>query len=130
MGFALGFGKTEEDFVKSEENIILDYATQLWEPGSYVSEELARDVQKFVNERGEAYRDAAEEYKTAEDHPDRYSSYYATVLNDASHLAVILRCLHINRRHPLSPDGWACLSNSHIFYITSWELSGRKEKAA
>jgi hypothetical protein len=120
----LGFGSTEQQFLRDEETAIKEYIERRWtELGlHYFTDEFVEELRQWLKERGDETRAKAAEYKTAEHYPERYSSYYATVLADASHIAVVLRVLHTNRRHAMSPDGWACLSERAVFAFDNFDL--------
>lgn len=117
----LGFGSTEQRFVDAEEAAFKDFARhQYLECAcSYVTDELVGGVRKWIEKRAADYHKQSDEYKDAAEHPDRYSYYQPTVLHDASHIIVIFRHSHINRRHALSPDGWALMQTEHLACFSS-----------
>lgn len=123
MGFVIGFGSTEEERERDEEQAIRDYVVRVAnESGvSYFTDDFVDGVRNWLLERAAASRAEDASYKRAENFPDRYGSYHSTVIADASHVVVILSWLHTNRRHALSPDGWACISRKQVFAVHSWE---------
>lgn len=132
MNLILGFGSTEQAVVNAEEKAIRDYVEKRYselEP-SYISDELAADVKAWVKARGDELRAKDRAYKTATDYPSRYSYYSASVLHDASNIAVVMNWMHTNRRHPLSPDGWACLTERHVFAVATYDMNLLKHKVA
>ena len=84
-------------------------------------------MSKWCEDRGQKYRDKADEYKEATDFPDRYSSFYPEVTDNYNSIIVILHFSHINRRHAMSPDGWALMQNDRFIYVRSMDLLGRKK---
>jgi len=128
----IGFGSTETNLQNKLQDEITKYVCDLYvkEKPDYISDAFVEKVTKWVNKKAEESRESAAGYKTAEKFPDRYSSFYATVLKDASHIVFILKFSHINRRHAFSPDGWAMLQSEQFFYIDSWELSEYERKKA
>jgi hypothetical protein len=129
--FILGFGSTEQAFEDAEEKAIREHIeTRYAALGlSYFTDEFVAEIREWLNERAAAYRARADEYKSAEEYPDRYSSYYPTILDDASHIAVILRAIHINRRHALSPDGWAAMRTRPVFVFDNLDMPAIEQAA-
>lgn len=127
----LGFGSTEEGFVRAEEKAIGDHIkARFAELGlSYFTDEFTRDIAGWVKDRGAALRAESARYKTAETYPDRYSDYHASVFGDASNIAVVLHCFHTNRRHAMSPDGWAAFTERAVFLFDTHEVSAEAEAA-
>ena len=75
--------------------------------------------------RGEEFRAKADEYKSASTYPDRYSYYWVTVVHGASDIVALFNFTHVNRRHALSPDGWAAMMNKRTFDVQSYDLHDR-----
>jgi len=121
MGLVIGFGSAEKAFEEAEEFAIREFvASSYKEMGcEYITPELTRRVDDWCKERAQRYQQKADEYRDAADHPDRYSRYWATVLDNASHIVVILTFHHINRRHALSPDGWGMMEAERLVHIRS-----------
>jgi hypothetical protein len=54
--------------------------------------------------------------------PERYSNFYFSVIEqgqigEAREFYAHFQFLHINRRHPMSPDGWSSLSTHWILRV-------------
>ena len=88
----VGFGSTELEIAPRIINECLE--------GDY------KQVQK-------AYKDAADTYKIIPTYPDRYTYFWVYKINDCNYETYIFTMHHINRKHALSPDGWASL-------LTKW----------
>ena len=112
MSTIVGFGVAEDRAENEEFDRIKEFAeAEYIRLGcEYVTDELAKSVERFVRERDAELKAIADGYTTAETYLTRYSYFWPTVLHDASHIVCILRFSHINRRHPFSPDGWAMIS--------------------
>lgn len=119
MGFAIGFGSIEVERERAEREAIEEYIKQACaERGEhYVSHELAENVSQWLSVRAKASRMESDSYKDAESFPDRYSSFYSDTAHNASRIFVRISWSHINRRHGLSPDGWAMLQNEQVFCV-------------
>ena len=115
----IGFGSTETDREKAEEEAIREGVAELYakHKEDYITEALVEDFREWLDARGKALRAEDASYRNAETYPDRYGYYHATVASDASHIFVYLRWLHTNRRHALSPDGWACIQTRQVFVV-------------
>jgi hypothetical protein len=121
MNIVLGFGSTETEFEEQERKFVEDYLeankhkeedTTDWYT---FKDECVEGLKKALKERSDEYRRQSDEYKTATDYPERYSYYYFTILHNWSYVAVIFKFGHINRRHALSPDGWAAMWTEPVF---------------
>ena len=124
MNIALGFGSTEQNFEISEEKAIRDYVAERFAASddSYFSDAFVNEIRAWLNDRANELHEAAARYRGAPEFPDRYSRYWPSVVADASHIVIILSVHHVNRRHALSPDGWALLQRKPIFLIEALEL--------
>lgn len=119
-GFALGFGSVEESFERQEAEAVREFVSENYDAKrGYFHSELQEKLEAWLKERSAGYDAKADSYRTASEYPDRYSTYYASVLGNASHIVVIFRFLHVNRRHALSPDGWASLSSERLAHVDS-----------
>ncbi len=120
MNITIGFGSIERQFEEDEEAAIRAHCKDVFgkqlDP-HYLTEDSVDNVRDFVAKRSKALRREADENKTAADYPDRYSYYWPVVLSDASRVVVILRCSHINRRHAMSPDGWAMMQTERLIHV-------------
>lgn len=124
MNMIIGFGSTETAFENAEEAAFKEYVeSRLAEsdPG-YFSHELAKDVETWLAGRAADYRVQADEYKTSATFPDRYSYFYPRLIHTASDLIVRVTFHHVNRRHGLSPDGWALMATKRLFDIEYSDL--------
>lgn len=119
MGFMIGFGSTEQAFEEGEEAAIRSFAIQKYaEFGcSCVTDDLISAVSEFCDARSAELRETASSYKEAAEYPTRYSSYYHRTIGGASDVVVILRVMHTNRRHAMSPDGWAAMTTTKLVHI-------------
>jgi len=115
----VGFGSTEADFEAAEESAFREKFRDACASNNagYVTDELVMEMRQWVALRASLLRKAADDYKSAEEYPDRYSSYRVTVLNDANHIVAIMRFTHINRRHAMSPDGWGAMWTNRCFFV-------------
>lgn len=132
MAFIIGFGSEENRAEENEFEVIREFCrdTYLYMNCDYVTDDFVNVVEEFVKKRGAISRGLADSYRKSDDFPDRYSSFYPTVLHDASNVVVILRFSHYNRRHALSPDGWAVLCRDRtevVLYSCDMLMEKRKE---
>jgi hypothetical protein len=125
----LGFGKTETDFEQQE----CDFVEQFIKNKSVAftgskydfnfSGELVTELKSKLKERQEHYDKLSEQYETATDYPERYTTYDFNILTDKFRdLCVIFRFSHINRKHPISPDGWALLETKRVYHADIWDF--------
>jgi hypothetical protein len=131
MTFAIGFGSIEQAFEDAERKAFEDYVTDRYaEMGcEYFTTELEQDVKEWLNKRAEQFQKAAESYKTSAIFPDRYSYYYPRIIGDGSDMIAKIKFHHINRRHGMSPDGWALMQSKRLFDVNAHEIE-RASKAA
>lgn len=124
----IGFGKTEADFEEAEEAAILTFAKELYIRDGliYVTNEFSAAIKEWCAERGAALQAKADAYKDAATYPDRYSYYWPRVLHSASDTIVILTFHHVNRRHALSPDGWALMRTERLVHFNSLDVSVKR----
>lgn len=132
MAFAIGFGSTEERVERAEEeNFLKVVRTAYAESGAcYISKDVIAVVEKAMDERSKAINAAAKDYGTATQFPDRYSSFHVSVAHNPSNVVGIFRFHHINRRHALSPDGWASLMTTRLVHVDSSDLRRANSNAA
>jgi hypothetical protein len=121
MNIILGFGSTETEFEEQERQFVEDYLEKNkkkvdeqyeWYTFTY---ECIDGLNKALKERSEEYKRLDASYKEATEYPDRYSSYYFTVLHDCNYIAVRFNFCHVNRRHALSKDGWGAMWTEPVF---------------
>jgi len=128
MDIALGFGKTETDFEEQEIKFVEDFLAENFLTSSKASSDflfdnvLIKKLDKKLSKRAAYYRVLSEKYKTAIVYPDRYSTYYFDILSDAVNLCIVFKFSHTNRKHPLSPDGWALLQTKKAYYTDIWDF--------
>lgn len=131
MTIVLGFGVTETDFEASEQAAFEQAVTELYQESGemFFTQETISKAAKWLKKRSDEYRAKDAEYKIATDFPDRYSYFYPHVLGDASHVVAVMTFHHINRRHAMSPDGWALLSTQRCFCVRGSDLDVLKVAA-
>jgi len=44
------------------------------------------------------------------------------ILSDAVNLCIVFKFSHTNRKHPLSPDGWALLQTKKAYHTDIWDF--------
>lgn len=131
MNIILGFGDTEKRYEEKLEGIIRDYVAEQYSAGDYCyfTDSFRDDVVTWINSLSHGSRSLGDEYKNAEKYPDRYTYYFASVVSDASHLVFIIKFHHINRRHAMSSDGWACMVSERVFYVGTEEAESKRKAA-
>lgn len=119
MSFMIGFGSTEIKVQDALEEKIRLKVSEFFKEESevYFNDKLINRINDWLSAISNEAKAKSEEYKEAAIFPERYSYFYPTIINDASHIVFILKFNHINRRHALSPDGWAMMQTDKIFYI-------------
>lgn len=124
MNVAIGFGSTEQAFEAAEEQAIREHIEQRYSELAldYFTDAFVKEISEWVKERGAELRAVSVRYKNAADYPSRYSEYWPIVISDASHIVVILTILHVNRRHGLSPDGWATMRSKPVFLFEATDM--------
>lgn len=124
MNLVLGFGSTETAFEAAEETAFIEFVTEQYKARklSYLTDELVRDVEQWVADRTAHLRAESKKNDTAVDYPDRYSYYSGNVAASASAIVLIANFMHINRRHGMSPDGWALMQNKRLFDVSSLDF--------
>lgn len=131
MTIILGFGSTEKQFEENLENRIREYVAEQYSATEdlYFTEEFRNNITTWAMDLSHLSRRLGDEYRQAKTYPDRYTYYYCSVIGDASHIVFIMKYHHINRRHPMSPDGWALLRGETVFYIDTLEASNARMAA-
>lgn len=132
MNIILGFGDTEKRFEEKLEGQMWDHVANEFvkEPERYFSDDFVVKIKKWADGLAKESKRLCDEYKTATDYPHRYSSFYCYTLGDCNHIVFILSFHHINRRHAMSPDGWAMLQSKRVFDVYSYDAERAKEKTA
>ena len=124
MNFVIGFGKTETDFERQEIEAFEEYARSRFvgRGEGYITSQYVEDVNVWMDERAKACRDQASKHDKAADPPSRYSYYYPHIASSASAIVAIFKFSHINRRHAMSPDGWALMLNERVTHLWSYDM--------
>ncbi len=117
MNLMIGFGRTEEDFEQAEITAFKEFAEDRLHGEPYVTPEALKEITDWAENRGKEFREKSDAYREADKFPSRYSYFYPHVMSSASYVAVILKFSHINRRHAMSPDGWAMLSSERAAWV-------------
>ena len=107
MSVILGFGTSEIDTARKI----------LKECYEAIEKDRGRPASKAVSEVQAVYKKQDVEYgeKEASEVPERYSYFWAHESGEYFRFDFH----HINRRHPLSSDGWALLKSTWILDTTS-----------
>jgi len=125
MSIILGFGSTEEDFEKQEMKFVDEFLKGNFKgKGSgdiSFDDKIVNELEKQLKKREKYFHEKDEEYKTAKEYPDRYSTYYFDIVWNVCTLCVAFQFSHTNRRHALSPDGWALLQTRNVYYADIWD---------
>jgi len=104
----LGFGTGEIEAAKR----ILRECYGAIEAGTETPERIVKNIQEKYGTIGEANKKLSRE-----DAPERYTYFWATYYQIYEGKYIVEFTMHhVNRRHPMSDDGWAVLS-------TKWILS-------
>jgi len=124
----LGFGSNENDFEQQECDFVHAFiARKAAEAGDgmddsfWFNEEIKTELESALNERCAEYNQLRDTYKTAEKYPSRYSTYSFSILHDIADMCVVMKFSHINRRHAMSPDGWAMLQTKRVHHENRWD---------
>lgn len=123
MNIVLGFGVTEKQFEENLEDFLLDYVTKEYSASKqvYFENEFVARVETWAKNLALNSQEKAREYKTSADYPDRYTSYWISVVSSASYIVFIVTFHHVNRRHAMSPDGWGIMATKKAFFIDTWQ---------
>lgn len=127
MNIILGFGSTEEKFEQEEfdfiNGFIADKANFFSDNSNFIfTDEIVNELKIALDERKRELDALRDKYKEATEYPDRYSTYYFNIVNDIHDLCVVFKFSHINRRHAMSPDGWALLGTKKVFHANAWDF--------
>lgn len=120
----LGFGSTEQEVQRAFEEEFRAFVAKRYAECrcDYFTDELVDEARHWLADAARELEADATRYKTATTYPDRYSTIYPRLLDDASTMAVVVKFHHINRRHALSPDGWALMQVEHCFAVHSLDM--------
>lgn len=106
----LGFGKVETDTAR---NILRECYVAIKKDGNKPAKEAVTAVQA-------AHKKQCDEYdgKERSEAPERYSYFWARESDEFFRFDFH----HINRRHPMSNDGWALLKSTWVLDITTGKI--------
>jgi len=126
----IGFGSTETHVEEALESAFTEYVKHRYatHPVCCFTDEFIKDAEGWLDDKGEQSRAIAKTYDEHPDHPDRYSYFYPHVTSSASAIVALVTFHHINRRHGLSPDGWALMKTERTIII--WERDCPRKAAA
>lgn len=132
MALVLGFGSTEEAFEKAEEAAIRAFSERYYTKLGlgYFDDKFVKALRAWLKRRTATLDELYEANRTAANPPARYSTYWTDVAQSASNVVVIMKIHHINRRHAMSPDGWALLKTKRLVLIESPELDQARQQSA
>lgn len=121
----IGFGSTETDFEEAQGRAFQDFVAKRFDELNldYFTTEFVKEVSNWLDAQGKSYRLLGKAHDNAECPPDRYSYFYPHLTDSASCMVAVIKFHHINRRHGLSPDGWALLQSERLFHIRSTDLT-------
>jgi SpoVK/Ycf46/Vps4 family AAA+-type ATPase len=116
----VGFGSTE----KAKEEAIIDQITDWWtsrfgdDPNfDGFEEDPVKEFTVWLEGLEREHEAAAAKYKDAAEFPGRYSTFHCRVAYNYYDLMVVLKFMHTNRHHALSPDGCAAMRTKRIHHI-------------
>ena len=111
MSFILGFGQSEIDTAKSIIKECYDAIINDME-----------NAKEIIDSIKKKYKDQSDKYGEMKkyDAPERYSTFWANIMPIKYDMYFVCHFsfTHINRRHALSPDGWACLQTKWILFLS------------
>ena len=113
----LGFGANEKEFEINLQNELTEFAYSQHNGDETFSDETIESLKKYAKELSDQSLADSEKYKSSKEYPDRYSYFWPYIVGDCNMIAVRIDFHHINRRHGLSPDGWAMFKNEVTFSI-------------
>lgn len=122
----LGFGSTETAFEKQEMEAFVDYVHERYADIPYMTDAFVNEIRSWLDARAKTYRETAGGYKEAEAPPSRYSYFWPHIASSASCIVAIFKFSHINRRHAMSPDGWAMLQSERTARVFGWDVQQRR----
>jgi hypothetical protein len=116
-------GIVEEDFATAEGESVNTFLRQnIRDEKHFFGDRLIGELREMLEKRKTELHSLYEQYATSPDHPARYSTFYFSVLHDASNVVVIFHFTHINRHHAMSPDGWASFNRTYLHHCTLEEI--------
>jgi hypothetical protein len=132
MNMMIGFGSTEEAFEAAEEKAFEEFVADCAREHcpDYFTKEFHEIVSAWLADRAQAFKTVAEAHDKAENAPSRYSYYYPYLMDDANYALAVVKFMHVNRRHALSPDGWALMQSERIFKVRHMDLPRTPQESA
>ena len=120
----IGFGSVETEFEEAEGEAFKDYVWDRYksERPEWLDGSFSDGVYAWLKGRAKQYEIEAKAFRSAKDHPDRYSTIYPWVLSCGQYIVAIITFHHINRRHAFSPDGWALMQTDRCFYVRKSDM--------
>lgn len=115
----IGFGSTEDAAQNAFNDKVENFVSSLRTSDGSFSDDDISEVKKFIEKLDKESQKADEKYKTSDTFPDRYSYTYSYVLGDCNYIFVKVSFNHINRRHALSPDGWALMQEKKAYFYAA-----------
>ena len=107
MNLILGFGKTEDDTARK---ILKECYDAIGKDRGKPAKDVVAAVQEVYKKQDDEYGE-----KPASEVPERYSYFWAS--ESGKYFRFDFH--HINRRHPMSSDGWALLKSTWILDVTT-----------
>jgi len=121
----IGFGSTETQFEENEKKYIRDWVanTLQSQDEKFFDEGFVAGLKELLHARSAEYKANNDVHDNNEtDPPARYSKVDYVVMGDSCDLFVGMRFGHTNRRHALSPDGWAYLQTKQALYLRCFDF--------
>lgn len=120
----LGFGSTEVNLEAELESTITTYVREAFKTKQQkgFTNEFIEQIQEYVETLSSLSIEESKHYESAENFLGRYSYFWPYVLGDVNYIVVILKFHHVNRKHALSPDGWAAMFSKHTFSVSVQDM--------
>lgn len=120
----IGFGSTEKEVEARLQREIISLVESECRKAKmdYFTDDFIGHIKQCVDTLAKESRAKSDSYKDAKTFPDRYSGFWVYTLGDCNHIAFIVTFHHINRRHGLSPDGWALLESEVVFQVSHLDM--------
>ena len=114
----IGFGKVEDVYEEQVAEHFRRAAIKAMREGpGYIDDATENRLRKWLDTEGAESRKLADAHDIAASPPDRYTSWYGSLASYPSGVVAILRFHHIMRKHALSPDGWAGMTNKRLVHV-------------
>lgn len=105
----LGFGSTE---VETAIEIIRECVEAAQKAPVRGRDEAIKLIQQRYNELADQYKSMSRN-----EAPERYTTFHFFYSEALIRQIIEFSMIHINRRHPFSPDGWAALTSKWVAII-------------